>query len=123
MQQTATRLVIGVLGPRGRSYMSRKNRASNVPFSVVLRQSAAWIIFALLVSAGTLRAQSDTQPPRLLALSLNPGNVDVTNSSQIVTLQLHLQDDLSGIDSMSANRVGVTLTSASGTQVDRRAHV
>ena len=97
--------------------MSRKNRASNVPFSVVLQQSAAWIIFALLVSAGTLRAQSDTQPPRLLALSLNPGNVDVTNSSQIVTLQLHLQDDLSGIDSMSANRVGVTLTSASGNQV------
>src|SRR2546428_10728851 len=97
--------------------MSRENRASDVPFSVVLRRSTAWIIFALLVSAGTLQAQSDTQPPRLTALTLDPGSVNVTNSSQIVTLQLHLLDDLSGIDSTSANRVGVTLTSASGNQV------
>src|SRR5262245_8172441 len=97
--------------------MSRENRASDVPFSVVLRRSTAWIFFALLVSAGTLRAQSDTQPPRLINLTLDPGNVEVTNSSQIVTVQLHLQDDLSGIDSTSANRVGVTLTSASGNQV------
>src|SRR2546425_2020676 len=97
--------------------MSRENRASDVPFSVVLRRSTAWIIFALLVSAGTLQAQSDTQPPRLTGLTLDPGNVNVTNSSQIVTLQLHLLDDLSGIDGTSANRVGVTLTSASGNQV------
>src|SRR3989441_9713478 len=97
--------------------MSSENRASDVPFSVVLHRSTAWIIFAVLVSAGTLRAQSDTQPPRLIGLSFDPGNVEVTNSSQIVTLQLHLQDDLSGIDSTSANRVGVTLTSASGNQV------
>src|SRR3989442_8093300 len=97
--------------------MSRKNRASDVPFSVVLRRSTAWIIFALLVSAVPLQAQSDTQPPRLTALTLDPGSVNVTNSSQIVTLQLHLLDDLSGIDGTSANRVGVTLTSASGNQV------
>ena len=97
--------------------MSRKNRASDVPFSIVLHRSTAWIIFALLVSAGTLRAQSDTQAPRLISLTLNPGTVEVTNSSQTVTLQLHLQDDLSGIDSTSANRIGVTLTSASGNQV------
>src|SRR5207249_2970108 len=72
---------------------------------------------AVLVSAGTLRAQSDTQPPHLISLTLDPGTVDVTNSSQIVTLQLHLQDDVSGIDGKSGNRVGVTLTSPSGNQV------
>src|SRR3989454_6104866 len=97
--------------------MSRENRASDVPFSVVLHRSTAWIVFGVLVSAGTLRAQSDTQPPRLIGLTLDPGTVEVTNSSQIVTLQLHLQDDLSGIDSTSGNRVGVTLTSPSGNQV------
>src|SRR2546426_3034918 len=97
--------------------MSRENRASDVPFSVVLHRSTAWIVFAVLVSAGTLRAQSDTQPPRLIGLTLDPGTVEVTNSSQIVTLQLHLQDDLSGVDSTSGNRVGVTLTSPSGNQV------
>src|SRR3989454_961363 len=97
--------------------MSSENRASDVPSSVVLHRSTAWIIFAVLVSAGTLRAQSDTQPPRLISLTLDPGNVEVTNSSQSVTLQLHLQDDLSGIDSTSGNRVGVTLTSPSGSQV------
>jgi len=97
--------------------MSRENRASDVPFSVVLHRSTAWIIFAVLVSAGTLQAQSDTQPPRLIGLTLDPGTVEVTNSSQTVTLQLHLQDDLSGIDSRSGNRVGVTLTSPSGNQV------
>src|SRR5436190_19997424 len=97
--------------------MSRENRASDVPFSVVLHRSTAWIVFAVLVSAGTLRAQSDTQPPRLIGLTLAPGTVEVTNSSQIVTLQLHLQDDLSGIDSTSGNRVGVTLASPSGNQV------
>src|SRR2546426_5863844 len=86
--------------------MSRENRASDVPFSVVLHRSTAWIVFAVLVSAGTLRAQSDTQPPRLIGLTLDPGTVEVTNSSQIVTLQLHLQDDLSGVDSTSGNRVG-----------------
>ena len=97
--------------------MSRENRASVVPFSGVRSRSTAWIIFALLVSAGALQAQSDTQPPRLLALTIKPGNVEVTNSGQIVTVQLHLQDDLSGIDSTSASRVGVTLTSPSGNQV------
>src|SRR3989442_7817820 len=97
--------------------MSRENRASDVPFSVVPHRSTAWIVFAVLVSAGTLRAQSDTQPPRLTGLTLDPGTVEVTNSSQIVTLQLHLQDDLSGVDSTSGNRVGVTLTSPSGNQV------
>src|SRR5438093_584526 len=97
--------------------MSRENRASDVPFSVVPHRSTAWIVFAVLVSAGTLRAQSDTQPPRLIGLTLDPGTVEVTNSSQSVTLQLHLQDDLSGIDSTSGNRVGVTLTSPSGNQV------
>src|SRR5206468_8269965 len=97
--------------------MSRENRASDVPFSVVLHRSTAWIIFAVLVTAGTLRAQSDTQTPPLISLTLDPGNVEVTDSSQSVTLQLHLQDDLSGIDSTSGNRVGVTLTSPSGSQV------
>src|SRR5437867_4984709 len=97
--------------------MSGKNRASDVSFFLVLQRTTAWIILALLASAGTLQAQSDTQPPRLISLTLDLGNVEVTNVNQIVTLQLHLQDDLSGIDSTSANRVGVTLTSASGNQV------
>ncbi len=97
--------------------MSRENQASDVPSSIVLHRSTAWIIFAVLVTAGTLRAQSDTQPPRLISLTLDPGNVEVTNSDQTVTLQLHLQDDLSGIDSTSGNRVGVSLTSPSGNQV------
>src|SRR2546430_6823819 len=97
--------------------MSGENRASDVPFSVVLHRSPAWIIFPLLVSAGTFRAQSDTQPPRLISLTIDPGNVEVTNSGQTVTVQLHLQDDLSGVDSTSANRIRVTLTSPSGNQV------
>src|SRR5438093_1511294 len=97
--------------------MASENRASEVPSSVVMHRSKAWIIFAVLVSAGTLRAQSDTQPPRLISLTLDPGNVEVNNSSQSVTLQLHLQDDLSGIYSTSGNRVGVSLTSPSGNQV------
>src|SRR5437867_11463982 len=97
--------------------MSRENRASDVPSSVVLHRSTTWIIFAVLVSAGTLRAQSDTQPPRLISLTIDQGNVDVTNSSQTVTLQWHLQDDLSGVDSASANRIRAILTSPSGNQV------
>jgi len=97
--------------------MSRENQASDVPFSVVLHRTTAWIIFALLASAGTLRAQSDTQPPRLISLTIDQGNVDVTNSSQTVTLQWHLQDDLSGVDRASANRIRAILTSPSGNQV------
>src|SRR5262245_24623356 len=97
--------------------MSPENRASQAPCSAKLHRSTAWIIFVLLLSAATLGAQSDTQPPRILSLTLDQENSDVTDSSQIITLQLHLQDDLSGIDGTSGNRVGVTLTSPSGNQV------
>src|SRR6266567_1537117 len=65
--------------------MSRENRASDVPFSVVLHRSTAWIIFAVLVSAGTLQAQSDTQPPRLIGLTLDPGTVTSPSGNQVVS--------------------------------------
>src|SRR5213594_1097579 len=97
--------------------MSRENQASDVPFSVVLHRTTAWIIFALLASAGTLRGHSNNPTPRLISLTIDQENVDVTNSSQTVTLQWHLQDDLSGVDSASANRIRAILTSPSGNQV------
>ncbi|HKH64521.1 MAG TPA: Ig-like domain repeat protein [Solirubrobacterales bacterium] len=39
----------------------------------------------------------DTTPPQILGLSIEPGEVDVTNSSQTVTITARVTDDLSGL--------------------------
>jgi hypothetical protein len=70
----------------------------------------------MAAATGRVEAQSDRLPPRLVGLTISPAAVDVTNASQVVTFALHLQDDLSGVDTTSVNRVSIVLTSPSGNQ-------
>src|SRR5438874_1974959 len=80
-------------------------------------QRLALAIVFILGCGSVLPAQSDTQPPRLNGLGMNVSTVDVTSSSQVVTFSLQIQDDLSGIDSTSANGVAITLSSPSNNQI------
>jgi hypothetical protein len=79
-------------------------------------RAIATLIFCILAACSLAAAQSDTMPPQLVGLSISPSSVDVTASAQIVTFTLQIKDNLSGIDSTSANRVAVFLTAPSGTQ-------
>jgi hypothetical protein len=45
---------------------------------------------------------SDTTPPQLVGLSIAPSSVDVTASAQTVTVTVTATDDLSGVNSVSA---------------------
>jgi Dockerin type I domain len=45
--------------------------------------------------------QTDTTPPQLLGLSVNPPTIDVTQASQTLTVTMHVTDDLSGTVSVT----------------------
>ena len=77
----------------------------------------ARIVCAVFVASGILQAESDTLPPRLAGLSRDLATVDATGSNQVVTFELRVRDDLSGVDSTSESRLGITLTNVSGNQV------
>ena len=64
-----------------------------------------------------MQAESDTLPPRLAGLSRDLATVDATGSNQVVTFELRVRDDLSGVDSTSESRLAITLTNVSGNQV------
>lgn len=85
------------------------------PFPPSMRRISLIFILALLTSAVTY-AQSDTEPPKILSLSISPTSVDVTSSLQTVTLTVHLTDNLSGIDPTFGRGVSFFFTSPSGTQ-------
>lgn len=73
------------------------------------------LVLALFCTA-TVNGQSDTEPPKLLSLSFSPSTVDVTSGPQVVTVQMHLTDNLAGIDTTSGRGVGISLLSPSGIQ-------
>src|SRR5215831_5248111 len=95
----------------------RKPASYSVVVFVMSIQRLAFVIMFIVACSTILQAQSDTQPPHLSGVAMNVSNVDVTSSSQVVTFTLAIQDDLSGIDSISPNGVAVTLSSPSNSQV------
>jgi len=44
-------------------------------------------------------SEGDTKPPSILSFEIHPKLIDTSNSSQTVTINAHLTDDLSGLDS------------------------
>ena len=60
----------------------------------------------------------DTTPPTLMGITLNPSSIDVTSSSQQVTLTLNLADSPAGVVFPGGNQLGFAfrLTSPSGNQ-------
>lgn len=85
-----------------------------------IRRIFAWGIFAVLtwLAPLSLLAQTDTTPPVLTAMSLNPSSVNVTGGPQTVTILLTLTDDLSGVnfDAVPFLYNEFTLQSPSGKQ-------
>src|SRR5213594_568573 len=79
-------------------------------FSRVRLRGIALFVFAVCFT-GILQAQSDTQPPQLLSLSVSPATVDVTASDQVVTFIAHITDNLSGVSFAS-----IVLVSSSSAQ-------
>src|SRR5438874_11577492 len=75
------------------------------------------LIVVWCLAATNVQAQSDTQPPQLVDLSISPTTVDVTAGVQTITATVHVTDDLSGIDTSSGQRVRVQLFSPSGQTV------
>jgi len=60
---------------------------------------ASSVLLALLVTslATVAAAASDTTPPKLVSLTVTPNQVDVSTSSQDVTVTAVITDDLSGV--------------------------
>src|ERR1700743_3118308 len=61
----------------------------------------AFVLLAVLVSSplniAAAEPGEDTRPPQLQSLTIEPTEVDVTSSSQVVKVKAHATDDLSGI--------------------------
>ena len=74
-------------------------------------------VFLTILFIASLRAESDTLPPQLLGLTISPSTVDVTLASRQVTFNLHVSDDLSGINFTPGFRINVNLRSPSGSQL------
>ena len=61
-------------------------------------------IFAATFSlARFVAAQSDTTPPQLVSLDFTPKSVDVTSAAQVVTLTMHVTDDISGLNQINVS--------------------
>lgn len=54
-------------------------------------------VMAFLAAPGMAQAQFDTTPPEIVGFSIDPGAIDVTSTSQTVTVTLQVTDDLSGV--------------------------
>src|SRR5205085_12636765 len=76
-------------------------------------RAIALIVFVVCLTPQILRAQSDTRPPQVLSLSINPPTVDVTAASQVVTFTVHATDNLSGVSSVLV----ISLVGPSGEQL------
>jgi hypothetical protein len=48
-----------------------------------------------------VRAEEDTTPPTINSFSVDPETVDVTTAPQVVQVEVHTSDDLSGVNSVS----------------------
>jgi hypothetical protein len=47
-------------------------------------------------------AQEDTQPPRIVRLQVTPQQIDTANGPQVLTFTFEVEDDLSGLNDISA---------------------
>ena len=59
---------------------------------------------------------SDTMPPQLVGLTIVPSSINVSSSSQTVTITLHVTDDLSGTAFSGSNGSTLEFVSPSGNQ-------
>lgn len=50
-------------------------------------------------NAFTVQGTSDQTPPQIMSLLIEPGSVDISNSSQEITVTARITDDLAGVDS------------------------
>jgi len=64
----------------------------------MIRVCGFWICLIVLAIAPTAAVAqvSDTTPPTLVGLNVSPITIDVTSSSQSVTVTANITDDLSG---------------------------
>jgi hypothetical protein len=76
------------------------------------------VAFSLaLLAVASLSAQSDTQAPKVIGLSITPSTVDVTLAARQVSFDVHLTDDLSGLNLDGALRIILYVRSPSRTQL------
>jgi len=82
----------------------------------LIRLGLATAVFAF--SATSVWAQSDTQPPQLIGLTVTPESVDVTAAQQTVTVTVQALDDLSGLSGVQGQQspIVVVLRGPSGAQ-------
>ncbi len=58
---------------------------------------------ATILSAAPLLAQSDTEPPKLVGLTVTPSTVDVSAAKQTANFAAHVTDNLSGIAAVTVD--------------------
>src|SRR5947209_3396649 len=75
---------------------SRCRKTTSCRRGETMKRSAA-VFVILLASAPNVVAQSDTQPPQFVGVSLASSTVDVTASAQTINFTVHAKDNLSGI--------------------------
>ena len=91
--------------------------------AIFLAGFAAALSFPVLAAAEPIE---DTEPPKLLDLSIEPDEVDTTDSYKTVTFTAHVTDDLSGVGLVQVSLVSpshavqlpVELNRVSGTELD-----
>ena len=64
---------------------------------VPIHAAGAVFVVLALASGSPVRAQCDTTPPDLTGLSFSPSSINTTSSSQMVTCNMTLTDDLAGV--------------------------
>src|SRR5437867_4620169 len=96
--------------------MSRRTNISRSLhlFSAMSLRAIAPVVFVVCAGTSILQAQSDTQPPQLLSLSISPATVDVTASDQVVTLTMRVTDNLSGVAPGGASLAFINPSNGSG---------
>lgn len=74
-------------------------------------------LFLALCGISVLSAQSDTQAPKLVSMTISPSSVDVTLADRQVTFSMQITDDLSGVNLDADLRVQLWIRSPSRAQV------
>src|SRR5437763_8659 len=74
-----------------------RGRALQCVRAVIAAVVAMAVVATIALHAGSANAATDTAPPVLQALTVDPATVDVTNDSGTVTVTATISDDLSGV--------------------------
>ena len=79
------------------AYINLRDQANN--FTTLSTEDLQAMEFPTAVE---VEGAEDTQPPKLIALEIEPSSIDTSAAKQLVTLNAHLTDNLSGVQEATA---------------------